>query len=67
MGSTIGLSSIGLAQASVMSYWDIVNAVATVAWEFPYFTWDEAGAVEATANQNHEAAVMCRTFSWVIV
>ena len=55
--SSIGLSPIGLAQASVISYWDIVNAVATVAWEYPYFTWDEAGAVEATANQTLEAAV----------
>jgi hypothetical protein len=26
-----------------MSYHDIVAAVAAMAWEYPYFTWDEAG------------------------
>lgn len=26
-----------------MSYHDIVAAVAAMAWEYPSFTWDEAG------------------------
>ena len=28
-----------------MSYHDIVAAVAAMAWEYPHFTWDEAGAL----------------------
>ena len=30
-------------EAGAMSYHDIVAAVAAMAWEYPYFTWDEAG------------------------
>ena len=26
-----------------MSYHDIAAAVAAMAWEYPFFTWDEAG------------------------
>ena len=33
------------ALATAMSYEEILRAVATVAWEYPYFTWDEAGAL----------------------
>ncbi|CAK9068623.1 unnamed protein product [Durusdinium trenchii] len=32
--------------ARQMSYEDVVRAVATVAWEYPYFTWDEAGTFQ---------------------
>eukprot|EP00434_Breviolum_minutum_P006704 symbB.v1.2.005917.t3/scaffold347.1/size224350/12 len=49
--------------ASVISYWDIVNAVATVAWEYPYFTWDEAGTFDRYGQGADIKECHCRIFA----
>lgn len=40
-----------------MSYHDIVAAVAAMAWEYPYFTWDEAGLGPGSGSGDAENMV----------
>lgn len=49
--------------AGAMSYHDIVAAVAAMAWEYPYFTWDEAGTFETCGHSMGIKESHCRIFA----